>query len=124
MKKFILFTLFSIGITTLCIAQGNSVKSTNKSKPLYTPLSTQPVKTVIDFLEWYGASDLQNNPLVKAGDSETPGAEADSLHPYRVDFKAADRYLIALKKSGFVSRKYLDSQLSYFKLQDSLFIAS
>lgn len=73
-----------------------------------------PKKVVRDFLTWYknNRENLQKYVLV-------PVNTGDSVRAYRVDFKEADKYLNELKKSGFVSDKYIASFRKYFEESDA-----
>jgi hypothetical protein len=97
-----------------------------RSKPvaIKSSLETQPVKTVMDFLKWYRANTekLEKNSFVIYPDKfDDAGNITDSTSFYRVDFKGMETYLAALRKSGFISGKYIDAQRNYFQQADSNF---
>ncbi len=77
---------------------------------------SKPETVVNNFLKWYKNNDARLNsiPLIKGGAPDTTSF-------YSVDFTQIEKYLNELKKSGFLSDKYLNDLRSYFKnLNDSL----
>jgi len=75
-------------------------------------LKETPKKVVREFLNWYkdNRENLQRYQLV-------PVNIRDSA--YRVDFNEAEKYLNELKRSGFVSDKYIASFRNYLKERDA-----
>lgn len=68
-----------------------------------------PASAVIAFLEWYrGNEDRLHQIQLLAGGLE------DTSTFYSVDFKATERYLSELKKSGYVSGRFLDELQKHF----------
>ena len=73
-----------------------------------------PKKVVLDFLKWY----KENRERLDKFDLVS-GKPGDSTKAYRVDFNETEKYLAELKKSGFVSDKYIDSFRQYFITADA-----
>lgn len=55
--------------------------------------------------------DLNAFKLVTNNGNETP--EPDK--PYSVNFSETEKYIAALKASGFISEKYVENTRAYFK---------
>lgn len=73
------------------------------------PEVISPEKTVIAFLKWYKHNEerLYRIQLLTGGLKDTATF-------YSVDFKATEKYLVELKKSGFVSYKFLEDLQQHF----------
>ncbi len=73
--------------------------------------SVSPGETVLNFLEWYKNNQerLVNINLIH---NSTPSEDTTKL--YAVNFEGTEHYLDELKKSGYVSEKYLESWRDYF----------
>jgi hypothetical protein len=75
------------------------------------------VGTVVNFLEWYRVQQVWLNqiPMVnKVGRNHEP------IH-YSVNFRQTERYLKELKRSGFISDRYIRRWRAYFKECDKNF---
>lgn len=98
-------------IILFCFACNNSNKKN-------TPID-EAQKTVIDFLNWYKNhyDSLGKFILVRNSDFVEP----DSTKLYSVNFIETEKYLSALKSSGFISEQYLENQRKYFLSCDSNF---
>lgn len=75
------------------------------------------VQSIIDFYKWYRDQPSIQNCLVLNSCNE----EFDSTKFYAVDFKATESYLEKLKRSGYVSDKYIVYWRDYFKTCDENF---
>ena len=83
-------------------------------------IDQQPAKTIIDFLKWY---KINRNRLVGIETvKNVPNSENyDSTKFYSVNFEGTEKYLSELKRSGFISDKYIGSWREYFKKCDENF---
>jgi hypothetical protein len=72
----------------------------------------QPAASILNFLRWYRAhsSDLKKIEIV------THSANPDSANYYVVNAAGTEQYLDELKKSGFVSDKYIARWRAYFNM--------
>ena len=72
----------------------------------------QPAASILNFLRWYRAhsSDLKKIEIV------THSANPDSAKYYVVNAAGTEQYLDELKKSGFVSDKYIARWRAYFNM--------
>jgi len=71
-------------------------------------------KVAVDFYKWYASDDsIQNFDVMKD--------LKDSTDFYAIDFDKVEKYLVAFKKSGFVSDKYISAQREYFKECEAAF---
>jgi hypothetical protein len=75
------------------------------------------VQTIIDFYKWYRDHQSIQNCLVSNACNET----FDSTKFYCVDFNATEKYLDALKQSGYISDQYISYWRGYFKKCDENF---
>lgn len=73
------------------------------------PKSISPDSAIIAFLKWYKDNDerLHKIQLITGGLDDTTTF-------YSVDFKATERYLSELKKSGFLSEGFLNELRKHF----------
>ena len=74
-------------------------------------LTKEPVKTVVDFLKWYRENHEKISKIQMV--NMPPVEDTDSF--YTVNFDETEGYLTLLKKSGFVSDRYLQQWRDYFK---------
>ncbi len=104
---FLLAFTFTFGCSDVNKKQ-SVVKSVLNTKTI------SPDSTIINFLKWYhdNESRLNKIQLVKGG-------YPDTTTFYRVDFSQTENYLAELKKSGFVSDKYLSDFRIYFSKADA-----
>lgn len=72
----------------------------------------QPAKTIIDFLHWYRTDQTINTFELVDNTDNTP---FDSTRFYAVNFTETEKYLGALKATGFVSEKYRNHWRAHFK---------
>lgn len=91
--------------------QGMHLEYSHTIKP-----KESPKRVVHNFLIWYknNRENLQKFQLVA-------GKPGDSTRAYRVDFREAEKYLTALKNSGFVSDRYINSFRQYLESCDANF---
>jgi hypothetical protein len=77
------------------------------------------VQAAIGYYRWYARNSERLNKIqLVDGGSTSP---RDTGNFYAVDFKGTERYLAALRKSGYVSPVYLADWRAYFRRQnDSL----
>jgi hypothetical protein len=68
-------------------------------------------KTVVDFLKWY----RDNFDTVNSYTTVNNLPPSDSTKYYSVNFEETNKYLLAFKKSGFVSNQYLETWRRYFE---------
>jgi len=73
--------------------------------------------TTLNFYKWYRDNQNIQTRLVNNACDDT----FDSTRFYSVDFKATEKYLTALKNSGFISDKYILDWRDYFKECDKNF---
>jgi hypothetical protein len=85
-----------------------------KGEEIKPDLTKEPIKTVINFLKWYRENE---KTLSKIQMVNIPSIEEKNSF-YTVNFEKTEQYLAALKKSGFVSDKYMDQWRDYFKKAD------
>ncbi len=114
LNKSIQFALYFVAILfTACSANKNSeeVSETDALIPV-----SQASESVIGFLTWYKAHmmDLNAYKLVTNNGNETP----EPNKPYSVNFSETEKYIAALKASGFISEKYVENRRAYFKKCD------
>jgi hypothetical protein len=71
----------------------------------------EPARTVVNFLEWYRIQQgrLNEIPMVNK-----VGRQNEPIN-YSVNFKQTERYLLELKRSGFISDRYIRGLRTYFK---------
>ena len=82
----------------------------------------QPSSTVIVFLKWYRTNVKSINDINLVNNNGS--ATVDSTKSYSVDFSATEKYLAALKKSEFISDKYITKWREHFKQCDEDFKAN
>lgn len=82
----------------------------------------EPSETVISFLKWYteNMKTVGNINMV----NNNGNMIVDSTKLYSVNFDSTEKYLAALKKSGFISDKYISKWREHFKEVDSDFKAN
>ena len=85
-----------------------------KGEDIQPGLTKEPAKTVINFLKWYRENEKELSKIQMV--NMPPIEETNSF--YTVNFDETERYLTELKKSGFVSDKYLERRRDYFKKAD------
>lgn len=78
----------------------------------------QPAKTIMGFLTWYRDNQVIQTFKLVDNSNNIP---FDPTLFYAVNFSETERYLAALKASGYVSEKYLDQWRAYFKKCDREF---
>lgn len=83
----------------------------NAVPPSDEAFNKQPANTILNFLRWYRASSQQLKKIEMVTRSSNP----DSANYYVLNDVAAEQYLDELKKSGFVSDKYIAKWRAYFK---------
>lgn len=127
MKKY--YVIFILTILTACSSSDKSGKQSNKNnsdtagKTISTEdyyFDKQPAKTVIGFLQWY-KTNYNRLEKIETVNNVPNSTTYDSTKFYSVNFKGTEKYLSELKKSGFISEKYLDSWRQYFKKCDEAF---
>jgi hypothetical protein len=71
----------------------------------------EPIRTVVNFLKWYRVQQgrLNNIPMVNK-----VGRQNESTN-YYINFKQTERYLSELRRSGFISDRYIRRWRAYFK---------
>jgi hypothetical protein len=74
----------------------------------------QPANTILSFLQWY----RHNVTRIKQIEMVSPSTDPKMNGAYAVNFTATEQYLDELKKSGFVSDKYIANWRDYFKQAD------
>ena len=80
-------------------------------KEIQPDLTKEPVKTVVDFLKWYRENYKKISKIQMV--NIPPTEDTNSFYTINVD--ETERYLTVLKKSGFVSDRYLEQWRDYFK---------
>ncbi len=106
--------LFIIILLSSCSSQkSDDVKTDNLTTA--TPAS----EAVIGFLTWYKLHmmDLNAYKLVTNNGNETP----EPGKPYSVNFPETEKYINALRASGFISDKYAENSRAYFKKCEEAF---
>ncbi len=118
MRTLTLISLIFFVLVSCDFSVKNKVDSQRTEKNASTTISSEeePAKTVIEFVKWYrdNMSSLNNIELINNAYSDAP----DSTKLYSVNFKNVDRYLKEIKKCGYVSDKYINQLLTYFKTGD------
>ncbi len=116
MKKPILLAVLLLCLCTCCGRQGTENASPDKTDQ-QADANNAALHRIIDFYEWYRDQPSIQNCLVLNSCNEI----YDSTRFYAVDFKATEDYLEKLKRSGYVSDKYLAFWREYFKTCDGNF---
>lgn len=93
--------------------QADSQSQSQLTAPRTDSNKLRPSGTVVAFLNWYKENEdrLHEIDLVSGGLKDTTTF-------YSVNFKETERYLAELKKSGFLSDKYLHNLRQHFKSAD------
>jgi hypothetical protein len=103
--------LFFLLVLSAC--SGNVAETKNADT-----VSAKPIqKRVVDFLKWY----RNNFDTVNSYATVNNFPPSDSTKYYSVNFEETNKYLQALKKSGFVSSQYLETWQRYFETCDEKF---
>lgn len=101
-------------VITIFFSACSPKKSSEEIKKTDTiiPVS-QASESVIGFLTWYKVHmmDLNAFKLVTNNGNATPQPDK----PYSVNFSETEKYIAALKASGFISEKYVENTRAYFK---------
>ena len=106
--------------TQTAISKDSSVNVSSQQKDTTPQHSSQNCISVVDgFIKWYKTNyekigNIQNAVVGHEGDVDTA--------QYRVNFANAEKYIDALRSSGFFSDKFLQAKLTYFKDADAKFI--
>lgn len=90
-------------------ALGNKF-AVDATPPSDEAFNKQPAGTILNFLRWYRA----NNTQLKKIEVVTHSTHPDSAKYYVVNAEGTEKYLDELKKSGFVSDKYIARWRAYF----------
>lgn len=86
----------------------------NAPPPTDESFNKQPANTILNFLRWYryNVTHIKQIELLnKSTDPESAGA-------FAVNFPGTEQYLDEMKKSGFISDKYVTNWRDYFKKAD------
>ena len=113
-KLFILLML-SMPLLISC-HETNETKSTPREDVTDTN-AIHATNTIINFYKWYRNNQDIQNCLVNNSCGET----YDSTKFYSVNFDATEKYLSALKNTGYISDKYISDWRNYFKECDENF---
>ncbi len=106
-KVFLLSILFTLNMYSV---KSQAVCSPNELKQI-----------AVSFLKWYFQKLEETDfdfDIVKNWDTLPKSPKKI----YRINFNEVDKYIKALKSSGFLSDTYLRSVLKYHKIQDSIFV--
>ncbi|MEI7597436.1 MAG: hypothetical protein WCK02_16930 [Bacteroidota bacterium] len=76
------------------------------------------LKVVVDFLYWYRDYESNSHKINMVNNCTN---KFDSTKFYSVNFKGTEQYLSDMKKSGFLSEKYIEQWRTYFKQCDLSF---
>ena len=87
------------------------INNSQTGKEIQPDLTKEPVKTVVDFLNWY----RENYEKISKIQMVNMPSFKDPNSFYTVNFDEIEEYLIFLKTSGFVSDKYLQQWRDYLK---------
>lgn len=113
--KIILFFLTTIS----CLSCSTDTINSKSTKTIsYTNDSISSTSTVLDFLNWYKISKTELDTIEFVKNI----FNADSLHPFRINFMVTEQYLEKLNSSKLVSELFLGSLRDYFKYCDSIFV--
>ncbi len=102
-----------VGCSDVKTEQNNIATQSQLTAPGTDSNKLSPAGTVVAFLNWYKENEdrLHEIDLVSGGLKDTTTF-------YSVNFKETERYLAELKKSGFLSDKYLHNLRQHFKSAD------
>ncbi|HVE61147.1 MAG TPA: hypothetical protein VNA26_04970 [Chitinophagaceae bacterium] len=108
LKSLITFCFLTIFVS--CISNEDNKPKEDRLTSENASDTKNPETVVHNFLKWYKNNDVRLNsiPLIKGG-------APDTTTFYSVDFTQTEKYLSELKKSGFLSDKYLNDLRTYFK---------
>ena len=84
----------------------------NATPPSDDAFNKQPAANILNFLRWYRANSQQLKKIELVTHSTNP----DSASYYVVNAAGTEKYLNELKKSGFVSDKYIAWWRAYFNM--------
>jgi hypothetical protein len=84
----------------------------NATPPSDDAFNKQPAANILNFLRWYRANSQQLKKIELVTHSTNP----DSASYYVVNAAGTEKYLNELKKSGFVSDKYISWWRAYFNM--------
>ena len=84
----------------------------NATPPSDDAFNKQPAANILNFLRWYRANSQQLKKIELVTHSTNP----DSASYYVVNAAGTEKYLDELKKSGFVSDKYIAWWRAYFNM--------
>ena len=84
----------------------------NATPPSDEAFNKQPAANILNFLRWYRANSQQLKKIELVTHSTNP----DSANYYVVNAAGTEKYLDELKKSGFVSDKYIAWWRAYFNM--------
>jgi len=84
----------------------------NAIPPSDDAFNKQPAANILNFLRWYRANSQQLKKIELVTHSTNP----DSASYYVVNAAGTEKYLDELKKSGFVSDKYIAWWRAYFNM--------
>jgi len=102
-----------IGFLTFSVMKSVSSKANNETV-LYVaknvaPNVVSPESTIIAFLKWYKYNEERLRQI-----QLLTGGLKDTTTFYSVNFKATEKYLSELKKSGFLSDRFLEDLRTHF----------
>jgi hypothetical protein len=89
-----------------------STYAVNATPPSDEAFNKQPAANILNFLRWYRANSQQLKKIELVTHSTNP----DSASYYVVNAAGTEKYLNELKKSGFVSDKYIAWWRAYFNM--------
>jgi hypothetical protein len=105
--KWIVCSLFVVFVLLSCTQRkGKDAKIEEESAK--KELGEEPVKTVVEFLNWYRTDYDSINGFEMVNWRDTTVA-------YSVNFEGTEKYLEYLKKSGYISDEYVQRWRGYFK---------
>lgn len=107
-SKKIFILIFAAAVFMVFIPCTNNSKTGKEIQP---DLTNEPAKTVVDFLKWHRQNHEKISKIQMV--NIPPVENTNSFYTVNVD--ETERYLTLLKKSGFVSDRYLQQWRDYFK---------
>ena len=108
--KPIVLTCITVVLTLIMACSGGKTTDISTSANIVEG-KVSPGETVLNFLEWY-KNNRQRLVDINLIHNSTPSEDTTKL--YAVNFEGTEHYLAELKKSGFVSDKYIESWRDYF----------
>lgn len=115
MKQLMIIVYFLTILTAFsCYKKsGQKIDKTNTTvSTIKNIVDQEPVKTVKEFLKWYRDNEKRLGTFGMVNNCSTI---YDSTKYYSVNFKSTEKYLTEMKKSGFISDKYINKWRQYFK---------